>query len=360
MTESDLHASRVDTPAGVGPGTPAPDDVAPGTGPVNPSLDDTIFRTTQRIPRIVDDAAPAPVPAQIESMEPSSAEKADPRPRGLIPVLLIAVASLAALIAWPLLTTTPAGQRPALTTPTASASQTRTPPASPEAVTSPASVAAEPAPAPPKVLPTAQPVQTVTVTAVATSAPAVTASATPSRSATPSGKPSAGPSLSPTAIPRSGWTFSLAGVGPITLGMPRDAAVAAGYLSPGTDPLTDATSPALGEGLQLSVLDGRVAVITVTDRLIRSASGVGVGTPLTALSATYGASLQTLPALDTLGRPVTVLGVQDAVSYVAFAASDGAVSAVVVGLRDAGRPVVPGARSPGASLRAPSSAVPDL
>ena len=210
MSESDQHTSSVDAQAGRGPEGPAPELDAPaGTGH---ALDDTIFRTTQRIPRIVD----APIVTPPDAPPPVR----EPVRRGLIPVLLVAVASLGALIAWPLLTATPPAQRPAVVPPVTTSMPTAVAPLSTDAAPSEvtpthATPEPEPVPLPIPVRPATRPAPTVTVTVVATSTISVSPSstATPSASPTPSPTPTPHPSESPTQSPSASGTFSADDIG---------------------------------------------------------------------------------------------------------------------------------------------------
>lgn len=113
--------------------------------------------------------------------------------------------------------------------------------------------------------------------------------------------------------------------------MPAASALASGYLvADATAPSGYATAPALGPGVRLSVSGGVISAITITDASISSAEGVGVGTPLTAMSTAFKTALIALPATDAAGNPVTVPGLRGPTSVVAFVPTNGTVSSVIV------------------------------
>jgi hypothetical protein len=304
-----------------------------------PEFSDDIFRATQRIPRIAD--APAPAHARHLTDPPVrhlAPEGSGPDRRTMVLVLLVAVASLATLIAWPLLDRRPSV--PAAVPPLSSATlSVMTPAATPLPTRSTTTGTTRPLPPPPAPVPV--PVETVTavVTVLVTAPPpSTTPTPSPSPTVTPtdSGSPSASPTPSPTSgpapFPVSTWSYTTAGLGPVLLGTTTASALAAGYLVvDAAAPSGYATAPALGTGIQLTVVGGMISAIRITDSGVRSAEGVGVGTPVTTLSTAYGTALVTLVAKDAVGNPVSVPGLMGPTSYVAFGSTNGVVSTIVVG-----------------------------
>ena len=333
MPDTDFDAVRETTWASAARLAGAPTSVMPELS------DETIFRATQRIPRITD--APAPVHAPEEpDASPRRIAPDEPGPdrRTMVLALLVAVAALATVIGWPLLDrrpTAPAAVPPLATATLSGTTHSPTPLATPSTTT----VTTRPAPPPPVPVPTRTVTTVVTVEVTApppatTPTPSPTSSVTPTASPSPTASPapSGTPTARPTPFPVSTWSFSVAGLGPITLGTPVGSAVAAGYLVPdATAPTVYATAPALGTGIRLTVVGGKISAITITDAGIRSAEGAGVGVPVTTLSTAYGTALVTLTARDAAGRPVSVPGVRGPAGYVAFLQANGTVSTVVVG-----------------------------
>lgn len=364
-----------------------PADAAPSRAPgeagpaASEGLGDELYRPTQRIPRVSSDAVgavppsgpvldaarPAEAPTRLADLAPSVLEQldADAAPplqpvdqahperhptRGLIPILLVAVASLGTVIGWSLI-------------PGANGrSQTATAPAPTPRVGPSSALSADPLPpywlpagdqptALPRVSPMAAPTvsRTVIVTptrSTATAVVTVTATPTPTAPTSAATSPSASPSTAvstPATSPVNGWQLSLGGAGPVLVGMPAAQAAALGYLvATPTDPSGYTTAPPYASHVQLVVLQGVVDGVIVRDPALSTAQGAHVGVQQAALAATYGPQLTTLPTVDSTGTAWPAPGMQTPQSYIAFPlGADGTVAQIVIGVRHAGSIVLP-------------------
>lgn len=349
---------RVPPPAGVGtpPGAPSgPPDALDVTAPLaavdvprpdGPTVtrpptrqqpeppDSPLYRETARIPSLpatagADSAGGVP-PEEPDFPPATPGPPPEQQHRRLAPVLLLAVAAVAGVVAWRLLLTPGLGGTLAIPVPTSAAAVQPTATPGPSSASVPAPIGTTgylPLPLPAlSPAPARTVTQTVLVTVPAPHAPSATpapTTTTPTTAATTPGATTTPPAPPPT-ISTAGWVFGPTGVGPLTLGMPVAVAAQQGLLVPDAAAASGfRTSPAL-LGVELWVANGVVTGVVITDPGVRSAEGLGVGSRLSEVSHLYGPAIVMLTLRDATGSTLTLPGVQYPTTYLAFVPATGA------------------------------------
>nr|NLI51594.1 hypothetical protein [Propionibacterium sp.] len=322
-TGADLPRVRLTDDAGDGAGAPTVAAAGPGTAT------DPLFRATVRLPR-VSPVEPPPLPAEPAASEPTMPAALDvpsggpttQQHRRLALVLGLAVAAVGGLVGWRLLAHEAAPRAIPAPVPTV-ATPAPTPAPPPTLATTrrtpvpvvETSVGYGPPP-PPQYSPV--PVRTITHTVLVSVPAPHEATATPTPSPTASSPATPTPTTPLPTIPTAGWRFDPTGVGPITLGMPVAVAAQEGFLVPDAAAAEGfVTSPAL-QGVRLWLADGLVIGVVVTDPGIRSAEGLGVGTPLADLERLFGDALVMVTLRDTAGQTSPLPGLEYPTSFLAF------------------------------------------
>lgn len=323
-TGADLPRVRPTDDAGEASGAPGADAAGPGGEAGEP-----LFRTTARLPR-VDPVAPAGATAEPWASDtappaaapavPADGPLADPpaehQHRLLALVLVLAVAAVGGLVGWRLLTQ-PGGLGTAVPAPTTASASPAPAPAPTTTTRTPVPVV-EPTIAygpPPPPLHSAAPVRTITQTVL------VRVPAPHEVTTTPPGPPTPttpAPTTTLTPLPIADWRFDPTGVGPITLGMPVAVAAQEGFLVPEPSAAEGfVTSPALS-GVELWLEGGHVSGVVITDPAVRSAEGLGVGTPLADLHRLFGDALVMVTLRDAAGLTRPLPGLEFPTTYLAF------------------------------------------
>jgi hypothetical protein len=144
----------------------------------------------------------------------------------------------------------------------------------------------------------------------------------------------------PIGAAQSSWVATFGHVGPLKLGMPLAVVskVFGEHFSPPTVPEADPTRrcfyevPKRDRGIELMIIDGRLARIDVVNRGIETANGVSVGDTQAKAAHAYGLRLSVMPAFYDLrdGRFLTVTAA-NGVESIRFVTLRGRITAYYVG-----------------------------